>query len=70
MSELYAKNTAAIKQALESHEKRMVDLENQILTLTGHVQTAINMVNQLQQTNTLALQQLYGTGGTANGDDG
>ena len=63
-------NAKAARQGLESHEQRIVELENQVATFRGQVQTLIGLVQQLQTTNNLALQKLVGTGATSHGDDG
>ena len=61
-------NTAATKQGLEGHETRIVDLESQILAMRNEVQTLIGMMQKLQIANTLALQELRGTGPTSGSD--
>ena len=69
MSDLADRNATATRQGLEDHEQRIVDLENQLLTIRGQLQTMHNLFIQLQQSNNLALQKLVGTGATAHGDD-
>ena len=66
---LNQRNAEAARQQLEDHEKRMVDLEKRVNTLVNEIMTVRNHMQQLQQSNTLALQKLVGTGATANGDD-
>ena len=64
MNDLVNQNAEAQRQGMEDHETRIVELENKIATLTNHVQTCVNLVTQLQTTNSLALAQLRGTGPT------
>ena len=64
MSDLQNNNAKATKQGLEALESRIRDLETENAAMKGHVQNCINLVNQLQQTNALALQKLVGTGPT------
>ena len=65
MSDLVNRNAEAAKQGFEDHETRIVQLENDNAALRGQMQTLINMVTQLQQTNNLALAKLAGTGATS-----
>ncbi len=69
MSDLENRNAEAMLQALEDFEKRIGKLEADNLALRNEVQSQTQMMIQLQQSNTLALQRLVGTGATAHGDD-
>ena len=64
MSDLENRNAEAVKIALELYEKRLCALETKVMTLTNHNQTLMNLMNQLQRTNTLALQKVRGHGAT------
>ena len=58
-------NAKAARQGIEGHEKRIVDLENELLTIRRQQQTLIDMVTKLQNANNLALQKVRGTGATS-----
>ncbi len=57
-------NAKATKQGLEEMEHRIQELESQAIHMTNQMQTLINLVTQLQQSNNLALAKLRGTGPT------
>ena len=65
MSDLIDMNAEATKQGLEAMEKRIQQLETDLLTMRNQYQTIVNLVTQLQQTNNLALAKLTGTGATS-----
>lgn len=67
MSDLSNRNAKAQQQAIESFEARIRELEVRMDTLTGSVQNALNLLTELQKSNTLALQKLLGTGSTVHG---
>ena len=58
-------NAQAAKQGFDGHESRIVELENQVSAMKALIQTLNGQMIALQQANTLALQQLRGTGPTA-----
>lgn len=62
---LSARNAQAARQGLEGHEERIQELEAEILHIRNLAQTLINEVNQLKQTNNMALAKLVGTGSTS-----
>ena len=57
-----------MRGALEEADKRFTQLETEVATLKGHISTLLAEMNALKQSNNLALQQLRGTGATANGN--
>lgn len=65
MSDLEDRNAEALEIGLVELESRLRALEQEVLVSRNNQQTILNLISELQKSNTLALQQMRGTGATS-----
>ena len=65
MDDLSKRQVKQMQKAIDHLNSRLDELHEENLYIRNQLQTNMNLVSELQRTNTVALAKLHGTGATA-----